>query len=111
MNIKFRFYFSILTICTLFISCAKEAGMYKGSQNTAIVIMTLLYLASFYGIISFSFGKGGMLEAILSIVILFFLFICFLMTSFYFVGICFFVLGLLIFFIGKSRANPALKDK
>jgi hypothetical protein len=100
----------IFLIGTFFISCTTESGMYKGSQNTAIVILTLLYAASFYGIISFLLGKSGLIEAILSLVILFFLLICFLMTSYYIVGICFFIVGLVVFFIGKNRTRSIQKN-
>ena len=104
-----------LLVLILFVSmmfaCVKESGMYRGSQNTAIVIISLLYIASFYGIISFKIGKGGILEAFLSLIVLFFLLICLFMTDFYFLGICFFVIGTIIFFVGKNRANLVNKEE
>ena len=104
MSTKSRFnQLLFLLLSPLAIACVRESGMYRGSQNTAIVIITLFCIASFYGIISFRIGKGGLLEALLSLAILLLLFICSLMTKFYFVGICFFAIGLIIFLTGKNK--------
>jgi hypothetical protein len=104
MTKKFRLLsLFLIQICFLSSSCANESGMYEGSQNTAIVILTLLYLASFYSIITFRFGKGGLFEASLSVVILLFLLICLFLTKYYFVGICFFIVGLANFLSGKNK--------
>jgi hypothetical protein len=100
----------MLLVTSQFVACVKESGMYRGSQNTAIVIISLLYIASFYGLISFTMGKGGLLEAFLSLIILFLLFICTLMTNFYFLGICFFVIGIVVFLVGKRKSSPINKE-
>jgi len=49
--------------------------------------------------------KGGLLEAILSLAINFFLLICFLMTNYFFLGICFFLIALIIFSVGMKKVR------